>query len=187
MIPSVNACFYLMDRYEMLDNIKAHSIIVTKVARIISRELMESGFAISFEKVTAGALLHDIGKTSALKSGGDHSEIGRRICLDNNLEEIAEIVAEHVILKDDCNNNRFSEEMIVYYSDKRVNHDKIVSLDQRLKYILRRYGRDDEVVCRAIMNNFERCRRIEKRIFRQLSFGPQEISLLAEDEFVKVD
>ncbi len=185
MIPSVDNCFQLMSVYGMLDNIKGHSVTVAKVARIISRKLIESGFAVSFEKVTAGALMHDIGKTASLKSGGDHSEIGRRICLENNLDEIAEIVGEHVILKNYNGSDDFSEKLIVYYSDKRVNHDKIVNLDQRLKYILGRYGRNDERICRAITDNFAKCRKIEKRIFSRLPFGPEEVSLLADAELLE--
>ena len=53
MIPSIETCLYLMDKYEMLDNIKAHSMLVAKIARLISRGLRDSGLDISVEKTTA--------------------------------------------------------------------------------------------------------------------------------------
>ena len=71
------------------------------------------------------------------------------------LSEIADIVGEHVRLKNYELNGSYSEKEIVFYSDKRVNHDRIVSLEDRLAYILERYGKDNEERCRAIKTNFE--------------------------------
>jgi uncharacterized protein len=182
MIPSVETCFELMDKYQMLENIKAHSIVVTKVAHLITVGLRNAGLDISLEKVVAGALLHDIGKTSSLGTGRDHSEIGRQICLENHLDETASIVAEHVRLKSYNLNGDYSEKEIVYYSDKRVNHDGIVSLEDRLEYILDRYGRNKEGICRAIRMNFELCKKVEKKLFKKLTFSPESLAHLAENE-----
>ncbi|MCD6296258.1 MAG: HD domain-containing protein [Deltaproteobacteria bacterium] len=182
MIPSIETCFELMDKYQMLENIKAHSIVVTKVAHLIASGLRDAGLDISIEKVVAGALLHDIGKTPSLGTSQDHSEIGRRICLENHLNETASIVAEHVRLKDYNMNGDYSEKEIVFYSDKRVNHDGIVSLEDRLSYILARYGKNDEGICRAIRMNFELCKRVEKKLFKKLTFSPESLAGLAENE-----
>ena len=118
----------------------------------------------SAQIATAGALLHDIGKTASLKSGQDHSEIGRQICLDNHLEEIAPIVAEHVRLKNYTLNGSYSEKEIVFYADKRVKHDQIVSLNERLAYILNRYGRGREKLSRAIKENFSLCTQVQEKL-----------------------
>ncbi|MBW2343837.1 MAG: hypothetical protein JRF53_07435 [Deltaproteobacteria bacterium] len=109
-------------------------------------------------------------------------EIGRRICLENHLDETASIVAEHVRLKDYNLNGDYSEKEIVFYSDKRVNHDGIVSLEDRLSYILARYGKNDEGICRAIRMNFELCKRVEKKLFKKLTFSPESLASLAENE-----
>ena len=175
-----------MEKYQMLHNIKAHSLVVANVAHLLARSLLNAGIMISLEKVIAGALLHDIGKTPSLKSGNDHSEIGRQICLDNNLEEIADIVGEHVRLKNYDLNGSYSEKEIVFYSDKRVNHDGIVSLEDRLAYILERYGRDNEERCRAIKTNFERCREVEKKLFGKLNFSADRLAELAGNEIVEI-
>jgi uncharacterized protein len=182
MIPSIKTCFELMDKYQMLENIKAHSIVVTKVAHLIAVGLRNAGSDISIENVIAGALLHDIGKTPSLGTGLDHSEIGRQICLENHLDETAIIVAEHVRLKNGNLNGDYSEKEIVYYSDKRVNHDGIVSLEDRLAYILDRYGKNKEDICRAIRMNFELCKRVEKKLFKKLTFSPESLAALAEDQ-----
>ena len=62
MIPSIEECYLFMDRYRMLTHIKAHSIVVARIARMIARGLRDVNPDISVSKTTAGALLHDIGK-----------------------------------------------------------------------------------------------------------------------------
>lgn len=175
MIPSIEFCFQLMQRYEMLEHIKEHSIMVTRIARFLAGELIEAGESLSLEKITAGALMHDIAKTSCLQTGGDHAEEGRKICIRHHLDEIAPIVAEHVILKHFPENGHFSEEAVVYYSDKRVNHHRIVSLEERLNYILERYGRNNGQRREAIRYNFALCKNVEEVLFRLLPFNPEEL------------
>lgn len=181
MIPTNEECYRMMDKYQMLDNIKSHSLVVANVAYLISTSLLEAGMKISIEKVVAGALMHDIGKTPSLESGQDHSKIGKQICLENDLDEIADIVAEHVRLKNHSMNGRLSEKEIVFYSDKRVNHDKIVSLGERLAYILERYGKSNEERCRAIKGNFEQCKKVEKKLFSRLDFSADRLADLVKN------
>lgn len=181
MIPTVQQCFHLMDKYRMLANIKAHSVVVARVTCLIATGLREAEVDISVETAVAGALMHDIGKTASLKSGEDHSEIGRRICMKNRLYEIAPIVAEHVRLKNYNLNGDYSEKEVVYYSDKRVNHDRIVGLEDRLAYILRRYGRNRQALHRAIERNFSLCRQVQTKLFRKLKFSPEALPVVVEN------
>ncbi|MFZ0447642.1 MAG: HD domain-containing protein [Desulfatiglandaceae bacterium] len=176
MVPSIKTCFRLMAEYEMLDNIREHSIVVAKIAALLARGLQKAGESVELKKVIAAALMHDIAKTSCLKNGKDHAEEGRKICLQNNLEEIAPIVAEHVILKTYLIDGRFSEKEIVYYADKRVNHHSVVSLEERLRYIIERYGGKGNGRREAIERNFALCKKIEAALFRLLPFSPEELS-----------
>ena len=187
MIPSIETCFLLMEKYGMLENIKAHSVVVAKIARLIAKGLEQAGVDISIEKTTAAALMHDIGKTASLKYGGDHTEIGRQICLRNHFEEIADIVREHVIFKDYELDGDYSEKEIVYYADKRVNHDRIVSLDERLAYILERYGNNQQDLCRRIKKNFKLCAKVETKLFTKLNFRPESLSRLVEKEEIMLN
>jgi uncharacterized protein len=176
MIPDVNKCFEIMDKYGMLDNIKEHSVVVEKVASLIARANIEAGFNISIEKVRAASLMHDIGKTLCLDSKDDHAALGRDICIQNNFIEIADIVGEHIRLKryDPDEDVRAGE--IVYYADKRVNHNKVVSLDERLEYILVRYAKNKEPISTLIKKNFKECREVEKKLFARLDFRPQDLA-----------
>ena len=182
MIPSIRECFHLMDKYHMLENIRAHSLVVAKVTCLIAQGLREVGVDISVEVAIAAALMHDIGKTPSLKSGQDHSETGRQICLKNHLDEIALIVAEHVRLKNYTLNGDFSEKEIVYYADKRVKHDKIVNLDERLAYIIGRYGRNQKDLSKAIERNFLLCEQVEEKLFEKLKFSPESLSYMVENQ-----
>ena len=183
MLPSVKECFNLMEKYRMLTNIKEHSIVVAKVAKIIARGLNNAGIKISLQKVIAGALLHDIGKTPSLQSGGDHSKIGANICLENGFKEIAEIVREHVRLVRFDVNDPPDEREVVFYADKRVNHNKVVPLEERLAYVIKRYTKSPhEPLARAIKDNFVLCKTVEKKLFKFLPFSPHDLSNLVKDE-----
>jgi len=182
MIPSAEECFKYMERYGMLDNIRAHSVVVEKIANLIAHGLRNAGEDISFEIVTAGALMHDIGKTLCLNTKEDHAAVGKEICLQNNLDEISNIVEEHVTLKDYDPSRAICEKEIIYYSDKRVNHDVVVSLEERLKYIFKRYGRNKEYLYPLIKENFDRCKEVEKKLFAKLNFRPEELTGMIKDD-----
>jgi putative nucleotidyltransferase with HDIG domain len=186
MIPSMDTCFELMDHYQMLENIKIHSVLVARVAHLIATGLLDAGVTISVKKTTAAALLHDIGKTSCLNSDKDHAKIGKKICIENSLDEIADIVGQHVRLRNYNLDETCSETEIVYYADKRVNHDKIVPLKERLSYILARYGNNQKKIIHAIKMNFDLCKEVEKKLFRKLKFDPESVPYLARDENVEI-
>lgn len=175
MIPSVNECFEFMEKYEMLENIRAHSIVVEKVANHIARGLIDAGVDLLIEKITAGALLHDIGKSLCLNRGDDHAVKGEEICLQNRLEEIADIVREHITLQNYESEAAICEKEIIYYADKRVNHDSVVTLEARLAYLLKRYGRNDRLICELIKDNFDLCKDVESKLFKGLSFRPEAL------------
>ena len=165
MIPTIAECFELIDQYKMLPNIKAHSIVVAKVTGLIGKGLAVSGLNISLPRAISGALLHDIAKTQTLENNLRHDEIGARICREHGYGELAEIVAEHVILKNGVPESCCAEKEIVYYADKRVRHEEVVSLEVRLEYILERYGNGDAWLQERIKENFAQAHVIEEKIF----------------------
>jgi len=183
-IPSIKECLEFHDRYEMLDNIRAHSFVVARVAETLVDGLHRTGKSPGplpdKEEVIVGALLHDIAKTLCIKTGCRHAEIGQQICLDLGYPELSEIVAEHVILKnfaaDLYARGIFGTKEMVYYADKRVRHDQVVSLDGRLEYILERYGENNPVKEQLIRQNFNKTIELENYLFSFLDFLPMELS-----------
>lgn len=178
MTPTVRECFRLMDEYAMLDNIRAHSVLVGRVAERLACDLAGNGVPLRVEVAVAGALLHDIAKTECLHNGKDHAAVGAKICQQHGFDELVDIVGEHVVLVNGVSEDCCSEKEIVYYADKRVKHDLIVDLDERLQYILEHYGNNDPDLCKAIRSNFDHCHQVEAKIFNRLGYGPSELAQL---------
>lgn len=182
MVPTLEQCLLLMAQHGMLENIKAHSLVVEKVASLLARSLRQEGEELVLEVVTAGALMHDIAKTECLRTREDHAKKGKEICLDHRLDEIADIVAEHIILSKFDSDRGVREVEVVYYADKRVNHDVVVSLEERLDYLLEHYGKGREPLEDLIRRNFNLCKTVEKKIFSKLSFQPEDVARLIQRE-----
>lgn len=182
-LPSIHQCLEFHDRFAMLDNIRAHSSVVARVAESLveglNRARKSAGPLPDKDEVIVGALLHDIAKTLCIKTGCRHAEIGRQICLELGYPELGEIVAEHVVLKnfsaDLYARGIFGTKEIVFYADKRVCHDQVVSLAGRLEYILERYGDRNPAKEHLIHQNFNQTLEFETYLFRYLDFLPEEI------------
>ena len=183
-IPTVSQCIQLMDTYGMLDNIRHHSLVVARLAERLVAGLAASPAGLTAipdrNLVIAGALLHDIAKTPCLDGSCDHSKEGAAICAGRGYQDVAAIVAEHVILRQyepkRLRPGRFLAKEIVYYADKRVRHTSVVSLPERLEYILKHYGKGDAVKHRLITANFLRCEEFEQFLFSFLPFTPDALS-----------
>jgi uncharacterized protein len=182
-IPTVNQCLELFDRYRMLDNIRVHSLIVAQVAGTLIDGMVAAGRVekqpTNRRQVIAGALLHDIAKSICLEDGRRHAEVGRQICRDLDFAEIGEIVFEHVVLSRFTpalyRRGIFGAKELVYYADKRVRHDQVVSLADRLDYIITRYGNSDPTRIGFIRRNFQQTLLLEELLFQFLDFSPAEL------------
>ena len=176
----------------MLDNIRAHSLMVTRVAQVLFEALNNSTKTNAplpaGNLVMAGALLHDIAKTQCLENNCDHARQGRDICLELGYPEVAEVVREHVILTEFSpkryGNGYFLAKELVYYADKRVRHDEIVSLEERLDYILERYGNNDPGRHRLIKENFAKCKQLETFLFSSAEMDTSSLpEIIASSDF----
>jgi len=174
-IPSREVCLVLMDQYDMLPQIKAHSLQVARVALSLGENLISHYPALNRALVEAGALLHDIAKTECLKTKGNHVQVGADRLKTLGYEEVALIVAQHVRLEESYyDNEKVDEAVLVHYADKRVLHEKVVDLDVRFKYLVETYGRSAAILER-IEVLYQDTLKLEKRLFHHLSFSPQAL------------
>ena len=193
-VPSINQCLDYIDRHGMLDNIRAHSFKVARVADLLVDGLIKAARASSLpprELVIAGALLHDIAKTECLNGKCRHDTLGRDICTALGFPEIGEIVKEHVILEEFpeklYRRGLFGAKEIVYYADKRVLHDEVVSIENRLEYIIDRYGNRDPQREQHIRLNFQQCKDLEVYLFTFLDFMPEQVPLfISKETFTRI-
>ncbi|HQN71701.1 MAG TPA: hypothetical protein PK424_09215, partial [Smithella sp.] len=65
---------------------------------------------------------------------------------------VAEIVEQHVTIPDLNLQGGLEEREIVYYADKRVMHNVIVGLDERVDDLIKRYATDEKIRRRILLN-----------------------------------
>jgi len=161
-IPTLRECDDLMARYGMRPNIAAHSRQVMRVALAIADNL-DNGAAVDRDLVMAAALLHDITKTRALETKESHDRTGGKLLRELGFPRVGEIVEQHVILADFDPESKLSEREIVNYADKRVMHDTVVSLDERVEDLVLRYGVTEAAVA-SIRRNHRTAGALERKI-----------------------
>jgi uncharacterized protein len=155
LIPSEKECFELLNEFNVPENILNHSKKVAEVSLFIGKKLKLKGIKVNLSLLNASALLHDIAKHSTLQSEEKrHSIAGAELLEKKGFKQIAELISEHgtdEILKE----NPFSciESKILFYADKRVKSDKIVSLKERFDYLFKRYGS----ISKEVLETLEKC------------------------------
>ena len=164
-LPTREKAIKLLKEYNMPDNIIGHTMQVNKVANFLAKKINENGTKVNLELVDRASLLHDLDKRMTLETN-NHSVVTRQILREKGFPELADAAANHMlenIIKK--NGLKSIEEKIVYYADKRVNHDKIVPLSERFAYLRKRYGttfkREEEIKVFEVA-----CDKLEKEIFR---------------------
>lgn len=177
MIPTRDECLRLMSQYGMLDHIIHHSIEVARIALFLSRELNKRGQRIDLGLVEAASLLHDVTKTVCFKTKEDHAQTGCQLLKEMGYERVGEVVAEHVVLSKKKDPLLVSEEEVVNYADKRVQHDRIVSLEERFSYLMDRYGKSEKDF-RQLEQLKKTTFEIEAKIFSILEIDPSELQRL---------
>lgn len=182
MIPRREHCYLLMEEYGMLPNIVAHSKLVHRVALLLVRHLNSNGCNLDEALVEAGALLHDITKTQAIKTGENHSETGAALLNELGFPQVAEVVAQHVNVFDrNGSGAAITEAEVVNYADKRVMHDQLVGLTLRFRDIRKRYGSTLERVER-ITRTEQETQLIEKKLFAHLTISPGDVERLIHEK-----
>lgn len=185
-IPSKNECFKLIKTMKMMDHIIDHSIMVANVALFLSNELKKIYPAINTRLTISAALLHDITKTRSFETNEIHSETGATILTEMGYPEIGDIIRQHVLLDSYKSQSPISEQEIVNYSDKRILHDNIVSLNKRMEYIQIRYNIGTEFKERFQMMKTNTLA-LEKKIFNLLNISPDQLADHIKQEIKKED
>lgn len=181
-IPDEKACLALLRKLATPEHIIDHSLQVWRVGKLLGEGLIRSGQDVDLDLLRASCLLHDIAKYPCIVSGkGYHDRVGQEMLNQEGLPSVARIIVQHVVLRNDTG-EAIKEEHLLNYSDKRVIHDRIVSLDERFQYLEETYGKFPQAkeALEALRNS---TRRLEQRIFALLDFEPEDMSELIAREF----
>ncbi|AMK13017.1 phosphohydrolase [Pseudodesulfovibrio indicus] len=139
--PDDARCFEYWERFDMLDNVAAHSRLVAGVATFLARRAQAVGLEVDVPTVRASALLHDLAKTYSIRHGGNHSQLGGAWVAElTGNPVIATGVTHHVWWPFPLDLDRYFTPLAVLYADKRVNHNELVSIRERFQDLIKRYG-----------------------------------------------
>lgn len=174
MIPSLEEAYFLLKKEKIHEHIIKHSEKVALISLFIGCFLKEVGEKIDFSLLVTGALLHDIKKYESILTGENHALLGYEFMEKMGYKRIGNIIKAHIYLEISSFDAPISEEEIVHYADKRVMHDKIVTLKERFEDLKKRYGKDKQSILK--LEFLEKLNyRLEKRIFKKLPFTLDKI------------
>lgn len=173
-IPQKEECLRMLTTTQMPEHIQAHSKLVCRVAMLLTDRLIAAGVPLNRPLVIASALLHDITKPRSFTTGENHSKTGGEYVADLGFPEVGHIIRQHVILDSYCEDDAPSEAQIVNYADKRVLHDKVVPLNDRMTYIMHRYAKT-EAHREWLRVVWDQTTALESRLFSLLQFTPDEL------------
>ena len=176
--PDRQRCLALLKGYNVPQHIVCHSLRVAQIGVFLANRLRMVGEDIEIGMVEAGGLLHDITKWDSIRTGRNHALSGGELLESLGYPDVADIVRQHVHLDGTIKDNMpVSEALVVNYADKRVKHESIVTLSERLEDLLKRYGTTPrhrerlKRLCREVET-------IETVIFKKLDIEPAELNRL---------
>jgi hypothetical protein len=111
--------------------------------------------------------LHDISKFHTIQNGGDHCAIGGERARELGLHVVAPLIERHVAIGEWDPDGPVTEAELINYSDKRVRHTDIVTLDERFDDLLERYGKTDVIRAR-ITEHWKTVKKMEAKIMERL-------------------
>lgn len=140
-IPTKEECLKILKDNQVPDNIIAHTKKVCEFSLMVCDILGERGIKVNKDLVAAAALLHDIKKLDS----GEHEIEGAKFIESLGYPEVGVLIKKHGLKRsfDEEFIPKTWEEKIIFYSDKRVKNDKVVSIDERFEYIKQTYKRED--------------------------------------------
>jgi uncharacterized protein len=129
-IPTIEQCYELLKQCRVPEHIVRHCEAAADLAVELAKKISANGIKVDIDFVQRACLLHDI-----MRLKGPHHEDTAYEFLKEDYPELALAIKKHAYrsLIDEVSKPQTIEEKIVYYADKRVMHDKVVPLLERLE------------------------------------------------------
>lgn len=178
-------------------HVRQHCLQVGRVGNYLAKALNQAGEIVDSEIVRKGGLVHDFirivdftevaedlgtkedqevwRKLREQYKGRHHGEVGAEILRARGEKKLAEVVERHItslIITSEGPNTW--ESKLVFYADKRVAHDTIVSLEERLREGWIRYTQGREKTPQEIKVE-QAIYALEKEIFTPLTLTPEDV------------
>ena len=209
-LPTHEESLALLRQYHVPRHIVRHSLAAAKLAVFLAQRLKDKGVAVDIDLVERACLLHDIMRVCDFAepdylqferglAEGQRAKWRRlRVRYEKTLHEeaaydilkeryprLAAVIRKHkyASLLDDKSCPNTWEEKLVYYADKRVMHERIVPLEERLREGHKRNihlhaspAQSKANIAKADPLIFK----LEKEIFETIALDPLEVT----DEFI---
>ncbi|MFZ2447050.1 MAG: HD domain-containing protein [Syntrophobacteraceae bacterium] len=170
-------CLEYLEKINMPCHIRRHSLLVAEVALLLGGLLNRNGSSLDMRLIETGALLHDVGKERTLGTGEDHAAVGAEMLAGIVHPAAARIVREHILLEPSHLEGPLTESILVNYSDKRVMHEQVVSVQTRYYDLIARYAKTPRHRAR-LLEKLDLYLALEEKIFSHLSVGPQGAEIM---------
>ena len=129
-------CIQILKDVNLPENIIEHLQAVCDFSMKVVDIVEARGIKVNRNLVAAAALLHDVKKLSE-----NHEIAGAEYISSLGYPEVAKVIRKHGLSnlnRQDCMPKTW-EERIVFYSDKRLKGNKVVSVNERFTDIEKRY------------------------------------------------
>lgn len=209
-LPTRKECLALLAEYHVPPHIVNHSKAVTKLAVFLAQRLNENGAAIDVTLLEAACLLHDLLRVHDFKESdfnrfertlpepdkvkwqrlrakykaNSHEDVAYDV-LREQYPALALTIKRHryMALLDEKEQPDTWEEKLLYYADKRVMHETIVPLNERLAEGHKRNVFLHGTEAQSKINTAKvdpLIYEMEKEIFEKIGLNPLEVA----DEFI---
>jgi len=155
-IPTEGECEAVCSRLKVSEQVIAHSRLVAELARTLAAFLNCTGLALDLPLIIAAGRLHDIARGQP-----DHAGAGSKLIARMGYPRVGAVVAKHMDIQ--FHGPSVDEADLIYFADKCVEEDRLVSVEERFERSMSRYaGRPD--ILKKIIRRFEDAKNIGRRI-----------------------
>jgi len=205
-LPSPEECLEYFEYYKVPGNIKAHCLAVQKTAIFLARELNHEGAKINVTLLNCLTVFHDMFKAATIDYDDEKSSSNRFHNHPLSAEEYAlwqklrtaypnmnETQIAQEVLKVDYpelaallvheKQGHTPEQALSNYCDWITLKDEVVTLKERLLYLLQAYPEKKMFY----FNEAKKIKEYEKEIFAKLNFPPEELKVKIADAEVETE
>ena len=153
--PGWNLCLTWLLEQNVSHNLLLHTQTVAAIAYQLALWLRTAHHGVDPILAHRGGLLHDLAKILSLRTGAssiDHGHLAAQLLLACDQPELAEIARRHLLfcLIDPDRSPETWEQKVVYFADKLVEKNQLVSLEDRLRALRERYPTDEKRIERFL-------------------------------------
>lgn len=139
--PTEAQCRKILNRMGTPEHVVRHCEAVTRTAVCIGKALNENGENFSIPLIQAAGLLHD-----ALRVRKKHWQAGAEMAFDYGYPEVADIIYDHMNYMHPIPVLDINEKDIVCLADKLRQEDRLVTLEERLAPVKKRWADNPEAI-----------------------------------------